>query len=205
MKKYTWAVAMIIILSAIINVLNVNVVNNSTFAIAYNLYAIVIVLSLIVASIGNVTTTVEKTYRVKFKKLNDKAVTPSKGSDRAAGYDLYACIDAPVEIKAGETVKIPTGIAMELPNGLCAKIYARSGLATKNGLRPANCVGVCDSDYRGEYIVALHNDSENTTIVNPNDRVAQMIIEKHEAVLLKEVSDISETKRGIGGFGSTGR
>lgn len=141
---------------------------------------------------------------VKIKKLTDTAKIPTRGSEYAAGYDLYADITAAVIIKPHETAKIGTGLSVEIPDGYFGAVFARSGLASKQGLRPANCVGVCDSDYRGEYIVALHNDSEEERIVNPADRIAQLVVMPYLAVGFKEVDELSDTKRGVGGFGSTG-
>ena len=141
---------------------------------------------------------------VKYHKLNKNAILPRRGSNSAAGYDLYACIDAPITIQPHTTAKIGTGLSFELPEGTYAAIFARSGLATKFGVRPANCVGVCDSDYRGEYIVALHNDSDEPVTVKPFDRIAQMVL--HEYVVMNFVEDtLSDTDRGAGGFGSTGK
>lgn len=143
--------------------------------------------------------------RIDVKKLNDKAVVPTKGHTGDAGFDLYACLDKPVTIKAGDTVKIPTGLAIAIPEGYFGGVFARSGLATKQGLRPANCVGVCDAPYRGEYIVALHNDSNEDRVVNHQDRIAQLIIIPFlMSVDLNAVDNLSETERGAGGFGSTG-
>lgn len=141
---------------------------------------------------------------INYKKLNPNAKTPTRGSEYAAGYDLYACIDNDVVINPHQTVKISTGLSFELPNGTFAGIFARSGLATKEGLRPANCVGVCDSDYRGEYIVALHNDSEDIRYVNNGDRIAQMILLPYIEMEFNEVDELTDTERGTGGFGSTG-
>lgn len=141
---------------------------------------------------------------INYKKLNPNAKTPTRGSEYAAGYDLYACIDDTVEINPHQTVKIGTGLSFELPNGTFAGIFARSGLATKEGLRPANCCGVCDSDYRGEYIVALHNDSEDVRYVHDGDRIAQMILLPYIEMGFNEIDNLTETERGTGGFGSTG-
>lgn len=141
---------------------------------------------------------------IKIKKLNPNAVIPTRGSAGAAGCDLYACIDEPITIPAGETVKIGTGLSIAVPNGFFGAIFARSGLATKKGLRPANCVGVADEDYRGEYIVALHNDSNITQIVEPGERVAQLIILPYWITDFTEVDSLDDTERGSGGFGSTG-
>lgn len=146
-----------------------------------------------------------KFSNVKIKKIRPNAVIPTHGSKYSAGYDLHACIDKPVIIKPHSTEKIGTGLAMELPNGYFGAIFARSGLATKQGLRPSNCVGVCDSDYRGEYIVALHNDSDEERIVEPNDKIAQLILMEYTIIDFQEVQELSETNRGDGGFGSTGK
>jgi len=142
---------------------------------------------------------------IKFKKLSDMATEPTRGSEQAAGYDLYACINEPMVINPGDTRKVPTGISVELPKGTFAGIYARSGLATKQGLRPANCVGVCDSDYRGEYIVAIHNDSDTLRTIEPGERIAQMIVSPYVSFAFQEVDNLSDTNRGDGGFGSTGK
>lgn len=144
------------------------------------------------------------TFMVNVKKLRDDAIIPTQGSKYAAGYDLYAAIDAPITIKSEETVKIGTGLAFELPEGFFAGIFARSGLATKQGLRPANCVGVVDCDYRGEVIVAIHNDSNRNTVIAPGDRIAQMVLLPYQSMEFTEVNDLNETDRGDGGFGSSG-
>ena len=141
---------------------------------------------------------------VKFHKLNKGAILPTQGSRYSAGYDLYACIDTPVLILPHETKYIGTGLSFELPEGCFGGVFARSGLASKQGLRPANCVGVCDSDYRGEYIVALHNDSEEPCMVQSGDRIAQLVILPFYSVNFVE-DELSETERGAGGFGSTGK
>lgn len=140
--------------------------------------------------------------KVKVKKIYENAMIPTRGSEYAAGYDLYAFHGD--LILPGATNKIETGIAMEIPDGYVGLIFARSGLATKKGLRPANCVGVIDSDYRGEIIVALHNDSDQSQVVDTNDRVAQIAILPYLSVDFEEVDILSETTRGEGGFGSTG-
>lgn len=145
---------------------------------------------------------------VKVKKLNDAAMLPSKGSDKAAAYDVYACIvneNNEVTIEPHATVKIGTGLSMTPPEGFFVGVYARSGLSSKEGLRPANCVGVCDEDYTGEYIVALHNDSEVTRIVKHGDRIAQLILQKRYDMDFVEVEELEATERGAGGFGSTGK
>jgi dUTP pyrophosphatase len=141
---------------------------------------------------------------MKYKKLNDLAKEPTRGSATAAGYDLYAATSYDIELPPHETVKIGTGIAIEIPDGYFGGIFARSGLATKKGLRPANSVGVIDSDYRGEVIVALHNDSNLTQYIDAGERIAQLIIIPYENVTFEEVNDLSDTERGDGGFGSTG-
>lgn len=151
-----------------------------------------------------ITTIGAMTVDVKIKKLNDKAKLPTRGSEYAAGYDLYACIDEPCVIEPHSVVKIGTGLAMDIPNGYFGAIFARSGLATKKGLRPANCVGVCDADYRGEYIVPLHNDTDTPMIVEPNERIAQLIVMPYMTIGFTEVDELSNTVRGAGGFGSTG-
>lgn len=143
--------------------------------------------------------------KIKIKKLTDTAKTPTRGSEYAAGYDLYADVKENVQIKPHETVKIGTGLAMEIPDGYFGAIFARSGLAAKEGLRPANCVGVCDSDYRGEYIVAIHNDSEETRTVTAGERIAQLVVMPYLPVTFDEVSELTDTNRGEGGFGSTGK
>ena len=143
--------------------------------------------------------------KIKIKKLTDTAKTPTRGSEYAAGYDLYADVKENVQIKPHETVKIGTGLAMEIPDGYFGAIFARSGLATKEGLRPANCVGVCDSDYRGEYIVAIHNDSEEIRTITAGERIAQLVVMPYLPVTFDEVSELTDTNRGEGGFGSTGK
>ena len=140
------------------------------------------------------------------KLLNDQAKIPTRGSSCAAGYDLYAAITEPVTIYPGTNVPVGTGIAMEIPDGFFGAIFARSGLATKRGLRPANAVGVVDSDYRGEVIVALHNDSNEAQQVLPGERIAQMVFLPYRAMgNFEVVDDLSDTSRGEGGFGSTGK
>ncbi len=142
--------------------------------------------------------------KIKVKRLTKTAALPERGSKFSAGYDLSADINEPVLIRPGETVKIPTGLAFEVPEGYFGGIYARSGLATKQGLRPGNCTGIADSDYRGEYIVALHNDSDTTRIVEPGQRIAQIVFQPYLMCDLEDVDDLTETERGSGGFGSTG-
>lgn len=140
---------------------------------------------------------------LNIRKLTENAVLPTYGTEKSAGMDLYATSN--VIINPGETVKVETGIAMAIPDGCVGLLFARSGLATKFGLRPANCVGVIDSDYRGEIIVALHNDSNNKYMISEHERVAQLVIVPFIHAELNEVGSLSETERGFGGFGSTGR
>ena len=147
---------------------------------------------------------------VKIKLLSDTAKLPTYGSELAAGADLYADLkplsnlEEPLYIGPHETVKVGTGIACELPEGYCALIFARSGLATKLGLRPANCVGLCDEDYRGEYIVALHNDTGKVQVIEHGDRIAQVVFVPYTQAKFEVVDNLSDTNRGEGGFGSTG-
>lgn len=136
--------------------------------------------------------------------LNELAKLPTRGSEYAAGYDLYAATDSIIDIAPHSTVKIGTGLAIELPIGTFGGVYARSGLATKKGLRPANCVGVVDSDYRGEVVVALHNDTDEMMSIEPQERIAQLIIQPFLAVQLDNVDNLSTTVRGKDGFGSSG-
>lgn len=143
--------------------------------------------------------------KIKIKKLNPNATIPTKGSHHSAGFDLYACIDEPVKVWGGDTVKVGTGIAIQPPEGHFGAIYARSGLATKHGLRPANAVGICDFDYTGEYIVALHNDKAESYIVQPGERIAQVVFQPYLNAQVEVVSELDETERGNGGFGSTGK
>ncbi len=142
---------------------------------------------------------------VNIKKLKENAFIPTREHNGDAGYDLYACLDKPIIIKPGTTEKIPTGISIEIPDGYFGAIFARSGLATKHGLRPANCVGVCDAPYRGEYIVALHNDGCNELTITHGDRIAQLIVVPFMNIEFCEVQELSDTERGCGGFGSTGK
>lgn len=143
---------------------------------------------------------------VKIKKLNPEAILPRRGSAQAAGYDLFACLpEGEVALQPGETRRIPLGLALALPEGTFGAVFARSGLATRQGLRPANCVGVVDSDYRGENMVPLHNDSAVPQTIRHGDRVAQMVVLPYLAVDFAEAEELDETERGEGGFGSTGR
>ena len=143
-------------------------------------------------------------YAVSFQKSNEYAKVPTKGSPFSAGYDLYAAIPEAIEILPGQVAKITTGLKIELPEKTFGAIFARSGLATKQGLAPANMVGICDSDYRGEYIVALRNYSSDSQIVRPGDRIAQLIILPYIDVKFIEAGSLEETLRGDGGFGHTG-
>lgn len=146
---------------------------------------------------------------MRIKKLHPDAVLPTQGSAAAAGYDLYALY--PCDLEPGSTYLMHTGLAIEIPAHFWGGIYARSGLATKKGLRPANCVGVIDSDYRGEIMVALHNDSSSLQHIDAGDRIAQLVFHQQYPILPDKdgniwqvVKDLSETDRGAGGFGSTG-
>ena len=143
--------------------------------------------------------------KIQIKKLRPDAVIPCAGSACAAGYDLCAWMDSPVTIPPQVTIKVGTGLAVAVPEGYFGAVFARSGLAAKQGLRPANCVGVCDSDYRGEYIVALHNDGETPQTVAPGDRIAQLVILPCITAEFEQVIELSSTERGAGGFGSTGK
>ncbi len=142
---------------------------------------------------------------IKVKKLRDNAIVPTYGSAEAAGADLYACLDTDVTIEPGQTAFIPTGLSMMIPKGTAGLIYARSGMACKRALAPANKVGVIDSDYRGEFIVALHNHGTTAQTVSHGERIAQLLITPvfTPGFLLSDALD--ETDRGAGGFGSTGK
>ena len=142
---------------------------------------------------------------MKFQKLRPDAKTPTYGSADAAGADLYICSEVPVTIGPGETYLAPTGVAVAIPRGYVGLIFARSGLATKRGLAPANKVGVIDADYRGEVRVSLHNHSNTPQTLEPYERVAQMVIFPFVQEPYEEAESLDETERGTGGFGSTGR
>lgn len=142
---------------------------------------------------------------IKVKKLRENAVLPTYGSAEAAGADLYACLQEQVTIEPGATAFVPTGLAMELPQGYVGLIYARSGLACKKGLAPANKVGVIDSDYRGEFIVALHNHGNQAQTVASGERIAQLVIAPVFTPGFEETDVLSDTQRSSGGFGSTGK
>lgn len=145
---------------------------------------------------------------VKVKKISDTAIMPTYGSEKAAGMDLYADTKSlganKLYIGPGKCLKIPTGLAFELPEGYCGLIFARSGLSVNKGLRPSNCVGVCDEDYKGNYIVAVYNDSKAMQVIEHGDRIAQLMFVPYVQANLVEVNNLSETDRGEGGFGSTG-
>ena len=143
--------------------------------------------------------------KIPVKKLKENAMLPTYGSLEAAGADLYACLDAAVTIEPGKTVFVPTGIAMEIPKGYAGLAYARSGLACKQDLAPANKVGVIDSDYRGEFMIALHNHGSQNRTVSHGDRIAQLVITPVYTPGFEEVAELSDTQRGTGGFGSTGK
>ena len=142
---------------------------------------------------------------IRVKKLKPSAILPTYGSAEAAGADLYACLDADVIIKPGESVFIPTGLAMEVPKGCAGLIYARSGLACKRGLAPANKVGVVDSDYRGEFMIVLHNHGTEPQTIAHGERIAQLVITPVLTPQYVETDILSDTDRGTGGFGSTGK
>ena len=144
-------------------------------------------------------------FKMKIKKLNDNATVPTYGSEFSAGADLYACEESDVVIGAGETRLIHTGIALEIPVGYVGLIYARSGLATKRGLAPANKVGVIDSDYRGEIMVALYNQSGEPQTVSVGERIAQIVFTPYAMAEFEIADELDTTARGDGGFGSTGR
>ena len=142
---------------------------------------------------------------IRVKKLREGATLPTYGTPYAAGADLYACLEKEISIAPGETVFVPTGIAMEVPEHCAGLIYARSGLACKRDLAPANKVGVIDSDYRGEFIVALHNHGAQSQTVEHGERVAQLVITPVYTPTFTEVEALTDTQRAAGGFGSTGK
>ena len=143
-------------------------------------------------------------FKMKIKKLNENAIIPTYGSEFSAGADLYACEEGDVIIKSGETRLVHTGIAMEIPEGMVGLVYARSGLASKRGLAPANKVGVIDSDYRGEIMVALHNHSGKAQTVADGERIAQIVFAPYYTAEFNAVDELNDTVRGEGGLGSTG-
>ena len=142
---------------------------------------------------------------IQIKKLHPNAILPTYGSVEAAGADLYACLEEPVIVEPGKTAWIPTGLAMEVPKGCAGLIYARSGMACKKGLAPANKVGVIDSDYRGPVTVVLYNHGEEPQTISHGERIAQMVITPVLTPAYEEVQDLTDTGRGQGGFGSTGK
>ena len=148
---------------------------------------------------------IEMMEKIRIQLLRPQAKLPTYGSSQAAGADLYACLEEAVVIQPGQTVFIPTGIAMEIPTGCAGLVYARSGLACKQDLAPANKVGVIDSDYRGECIVALHNHGGCPRTVAPGERIAQLVITPVFTPGFEAVEELSDTGRGTGGFGSTGK
>ena len=141
--------------------------------------------------------------KVNIKKLDDKAKLPTYGSEYAAGADLYACLSEDMAIAPGETKMVHTGIAMELPMGYVGLVYARSGLASKRGLAPANKVGVIDCDYRGELMVALHNHGDVVQVITDGERIAQLVIAPYITAEFTQADELSDSVRGVGGFGST--
>ncbi len=143
--------------------------------------------------------------QIKITRLSKTAKLPTRGSALAAGYDLYADVAEDTVIRPHQTVMIPSGVAMEIPEGYFGAIFARSGLAAKESLRPANCVGVVDSDYRGMWKIAVHNDGDTERVITPGERIAQMVVIPFLPVEFEEVSELSDTERGSGGFGSTGK
>ena len=143
--------------------------------------------------------------KLKIKKIDERAIVPTYGSDYSAGADLYALLDDQVIINPGKTELIRTGLAMEIPEGYAGFIYARSSVASKKGLAPANKVGVIDSDYRGEVMVALHNHSDETQVIESGERIAQIVIAPFLKAEFEVVSELEDTIRGQGGFGSTGK
>ena len=144
------------------------------------------------------------TQTVRYQKLDARAVEPKYGSVDAAGADLYAIMDAPLTLAPGETALVHTGLAVEIPAGFVGLVCARSGLATKRGLAPANKVGVIDADYRGESMVALHNHSAESQTIDHGERIAQLVLVPYLTAAYEQAEDLSDTDRGAGGFGSTG-
>ena len=142
---------------------------------------------------------------IRVKKVLEKAILPTYGSAEAAGADLYACLEEDVTIQPGETVFVPTGLAMEIPKGCAGLIFARSSMGTKRALAPANKVGVIDSDYRGQVMVALHNHGSQTQTICYGERIAQLVIVPVFTPGFSLVSELDDTIRGTGGFGSTGK
>ncbi len=144
------------------------------------------------------------TQTVRYQKLDSRAVEPKYGSADAAGADLYAIMDAPLTLNPGQTALVHTGLAVEIPTGFVGLVCARSGLATKRGLAPANKVGVIDADYRGEVMVALHNHGAEAQTIDHGERIAQLVLVPYLTASYQQAEDLSDTDRGAGGFGSTG-
>ena len=144
------------------------------------------------------------TQTVRYQKLDQRAVEPKYGSADAAGADLYAVMDAPMTLAPGQTTLVHTGLAVEIPAGFVGLVCARSGLATKRGLAPANKVGVIDADYRGEIMVALHNHGTEPQTIDHGERIAQLVLVPYLTAAYQQADDLSDTERGTGGFGSTG-
>lgn len=147
----------------------------------------------------------EKSMVLRLMRVRENAVIPKQATEGSAGYDLCACIEAPVTIEPGKRVVFPSGLAAEIPSGTAGFVFTRSGLGIKKGIHVTNGVGVIDSDYRGEIHVGLHNLSDEPYTVQPGERIAQMIIMPYFAPMIEEVTSLSETDRGAGGFGSTGK
>lgn len=143
--------------------------------------------------------------KIAVKKVHENAILPTYGSALAAGADLYACLEESITIAPGASAFVPTGLAMEIPEGYAGLIYARSGLACKRGLAPANKVGVVDSDYRGEFMVVLHNHGEKAQTVSHGERIAQLVVTPVLTPAFYEVEELTDTDRASGGFGSTGK
>jgi len=142
---------------------------------------------------------------IRIKKVREQAVIPTYGTEYSAGADIYSCIPEPIHLAPGKTVLIPTGIAMEIPTGYVGLVYARSSLAVKRGLAPANKVSVIDSDYRGELMVPILNHSDTEQVIEPAERIAQMIFTPYYMACFEETDTLEDTNRGAGGFGSTGK
>lgn len=147
----------------------------------------------------------EKNNVLRMKKLREGAVLPQRQTEGAAGYDLCACLEAPVTLQPGEGYPFPTGLAAEIPQGYAGMMFCRSGLGVKHGISLPNCVGVIDSDYRGELVVPLRNFGDGTYTIQPGERIAQLVIMPVLLPEIVEVEELSQTQRGQGGFGSTGR
>ena len=147
----------------------------------------------------------EKNNVLRMKKLREGAVLPQRQTEGAAGYDLCACLETPVTLQPGEGYPFPTGLAAEIPQGYAGMVFCRSGLGVKHGISLPNCVGVIDSDYRGELVVPLRNFGDGTYTIQPGERIAQLVIMPVLLPEIVEVEELSQTQRGQGGFGSTGR